>query len=86
MLLLASFGYDAYGLEVSTKAVELCEEFARGNCNEYPVKNTEVGSGEIKFIAGDFFLDDWVSDTGGKTFELIYDYTVNPPLLMSECY
>ena len=77
VLLLASFGYDAYGLDVSSTAVELCREFAAVNKNEYPTRDDNTGPGTATFLSGDFFQDDWVGDIeGGQTFELIYDYTV----------
>ena len=81
VLLLASFGYDAYGLEVSEKAVELCREEQKANGHNYKVKDETAGAGKIKFIAGDFFGVDWVKETDGAMmvkFDLIYDYTVLP--------
>ena len=77
VLLLASFGYDAYGLDVSSTAVELCREFAAGNKDKYPAKDDNRGPGKATFLSGDFFQDDWLGDIeGGQRFELIYDYTV----------
>ena len=78
VLLLASFGYDAYGLEVSPTAVEQCQEFARDHAGEYPPRNTERGPGRAVFIVGDFFEDGWFGEADGASgFDLIYDYTVS---------
>lgn len=78
VLLLASFGYDAYGLEISKSAVQTCEEEKRTNGTKYSVKDEAVGAGEAKFLVGDFFADDWVEEVEGPgKFELIYDYTVH---------
>lgn len=77
VLLLASFGYDAYGLEVSGAAVQRCREYERANAARYPVREESVGAGKVVFIQGDFFADDWLDgiDAGGNV-DLIYDYTV----------
>ncbi|KAI9711352.1 MAG: hypothetical protein M1812_007201 [Candelaria pacifica] len=76
VLLLASFGYDAYGLEVSASAVEMAEKVAKEKGNEYEIRHEEVGRGTVRYIVGDFFKDEWLKEikVEGK-FELIYDYT-----------
>lgn len=82
VLLLASFGYDAYGVEYSKSAVEVCEKEAEEKGDKYPVRDQEVGRGKIKFLVGDFFKDGWLRDSGvglGQ-FDLIYDYTVRNSL------
>lgn len=77
VLLLASFGYDAYGLEVSEKAVQLCVQEQKANGHKYPVRDEAAGAGNAVFVQGDFFSDDWTDQIqGGGTFDLIYDYTV----------
>ncbi|KAI4249054.1 MAG: hypothetical protein LQ352_005742 [Teloschistes flavicans] len=77
VLLLASHGYDAYGLEVSPKAVQRCLEEKLANGHKYPAKNESAGVGESTFLRGDFFQSNWASDAGGAgSFDLIYDYTV----------
>lgn len=77
VLLLASFGYDAYGLEVSEKAVELCVQEQKTKGQEYPARDESVGSGSATFMQGDFFSDEWAREIqGGAIFDLIYDYTV----------
>ncbi|KAK2768648.1 hypothetical protein FQN54_000504 [Arachnomyces sp. PD_36] len=86
VLLLASFGYDAIGVEYSEKAVEVCRKEAEENGDKYPVRDNEVGRGEVRFLVGDFFKNDWVMAPGLELgqFDLIYDYTffcaLNPSL------
>lgn len=80
VLLLASFGYDAYGLEVSDKIVELCVQEQKANAQKYPAKDESAGSGSATFMQGDFFSDEWAGKTQGEAkFDLIYDYTVSSP-------
>lgn len=43
VLLLASFGYDAYGLEYSATAVKVCKEEQAKNGDKYPVRDAEIG-------------------------------------------
>lgn len=77
VLLLASFGYDAFGLEVSETAVKRCYEEQKANGNKYPVMDESAGAGTVKYMFGDFFGTDWMKkvDGDGKV-DLIYDYTV----------
>lgn len=78
VLLLASFGYDVYGLEVSQSAVQMCMREQDTNGHKYHVRDVTVGAGKVTFLTGDFFGDGWSSDIdGGPVFELIYDYTVD---------
>jgi methyl halide transferase len=80
VLLLASFGYDAYGLDISESAVKLCDEFAREHGGDYKAKDDAVGAGKVKFLVGDFFGKEWEREVeGGASFELLYDYTVSMP-------
>lgn len=74
--LLASFGYDAYGLEISDTAVRRAKEEQEKNAGKYPIRAEAVGAGSITFICGDFFDDKWQRDLGIEHFEFIYDYTV----------
>ncbi|EXJ60005.1 hypothetical protein A1O7_04153 [Cladophialophora yegresii CBS 114405] len=79
VLLLASFGYDVVGLEYAEKALAACEEYVNKHKGSYPVKDVKMGQGEMKFVQGDFYKDEWFSKVGwegwdGK-FDLIYDYT-----------
>lgn len=78
VLVLASFGYDAYGLDVSASAVKASEEFAEKEFANYTEVGSEYGCGAYKFLYGDFFKDDWVKQGGfDGGFDLIYDYTVS---------
>lgn len=78
VLLIASFGYDTYGLDYSQVAVETAKKHAANNVDKYVVKDPSVGRGEVTFVQGDFFKDDWLESLGlGRdSFDLIYDYTV----------
>lgn len=77
VLLLASCGYDAYGLEYSQTAYEACKKEEEEHGQDYPVRDSKLGKGKITFVVGDFFKDEWLAKAGveGK-FDLIYDYTV----------
>ncbi|MCJ1393400.1 hypothetical protein MMC18_006274 [Xylographa bjoerkii] len=80
VLLLASFGYDSYGLEISKTAVQRCKEEYEKNGHKYPEKDEEVGVGNVTFVHGDFFESaTWEGDVESlgspKRFDLIYDYT-----------
>ena len=79
VLLLASFGFDAYGLEYSATALEVCKQEEEKNGNKYPIRDAEVGRGKITFVHGDFFSNDWLEKLGLSLncFDLIYDYTVS---------
>ena len=78
VLLLASFGYDAYGLEVSDSAVQMCKQEQETNGHKYHPRNATSGAGRVAFLIGNFFGDGWQSAVdGGPVFELIYDYTVD---------
>lgn len=78
VLLLASFGYDSYGLECSDGAVEACKQEQAKNGDKYPARDAKVGQGKIAFVHGDFFANDWLEKLGLSlnSFDLIYDYTV----------
>jgi SAM-dependent methyltransferase len=77
-LLLASFGYDVYGLDYSQVAVETAKKEAAKNEGQYVVRDPDVGRGKVVFVQGDFFKDDWLENLGLglNSFDLIYDYTV----------
>ena len=80
VLLLGSFGYDAYGLEVSETAIERCIEEQKENGHKYPIRDQDLGAGRVSFIRGDFFKTEWLHEDVGRNgrFDLIYDYTVSP--------
>ena len=79
---MASFGYDAYGLEISETAVQRCKEEHEKNGHKYPAKDEKKGVGSVHFINGDFFDKGlhWILNVteleSSQTFQLIYDYTV----------
>jgi len=78
VLLLASFGYDSYGVEASANAVAACEKYAEEAAEQYMARDMDVGSGSVKFVYGDFFKDDWVGEVDGglgQGFDVVYDYT-----------
>lgn len=80
VLLLASFGYDAYGLEASENALGACREFEAQNGDQYDAKDQNIGKGSINWVSGDFFSSDWLEKVQGgigEGFDLIYDYTVS---------
>ncbi|KAI9892024.1 MAG: hypothetical protein M1814_002219 [Vezdaea aestivalis] len=85
VMLLASFGYDAYGLEIASGAIEGAKKLSVDEAEKYPAINEEVGRGKTEFIQGDFFSNEWESQIeGGASFDIIYDYTflcaLDPPL------
>lgn len=79
-LLLASFGYDVWALDASSKGIELAKENEK-DAEQKGVYKTQEGfeKGSIHWVVADFFADDWVqgagTDRSGK-FDLIFDYTV----------
>ncbi|KAF7714980.1 Thiopurine S-methyltransferase family protein [Penicillium ucsense] len=77
VLLLASFGYDAYGLEYSPGAVEACKKEEAANLSRYPVRDESVGRGKVTWIQGDFFDDAWLKaiNVPRNGFDIVYDYT-----------
>lgn len=86
VLLLASFGYDAYGLEVSESARKRCEEEQANNAHKYPVRDETVGAGNAKFLNGNFFDETWLKEVDGEgKFELIFDYTASLTLTHAAC-
>ncbi|KAJ5995532.1 hypothetical protein N7481_002509 [Penicillium waksmanii] len=79
VLLLASFGYDAYGLEVSATAVDACKKEEKENPSWYRVRDEKAGKGKVTFVQGDFFDDTWLKEIGvpRNGFDIIYDYTIS---------
>ena len=77
VLLLASHGYDSYGLELAPKAVEAAQKLAKDESHKIVQANSDVGLGKTEFLVADFFSNDWEKDIEGKAkFDIIYDYTV----------
>ncbi|KAF2215926.1 hypothetical protein CERZMDRAFT_94314 [Cercospora zeae-maydis SCOH1-5] len=86
VLLLASLGYDAYGVDGSSTAIDAARRLQTevGSSATYRALETEFGRGRETFVLGDFFQDDFLEATGGGSFDLIFDYTflcaLPPPL------
>ena len=80
--MLAQRGFDAWGLELSAKAVDTAKEYARsieGNSQIERIVSVNIEAGKVNFIQGDFFANEWqlfLPFTDGK-FDLVYDYTVS---------
>ncbi|KAI7207470.1 hypothetical protein KC333_g9421 [Hortaea werneckii] len=66
VLLLAAYGYDAYGLDTSTLAIQGAQELAQSPDREtkYPSINPSgTGPGTATFLEADFFSDDFLAHT-----------------------
>ncbi|KAI7539295.1 hypothetical protein KC331_g9840 [Hortaea werneckii] len=66
VLLLAAYGYDAYGLDTSTLAIQGAQELARSpdRATKYPSTNPSgTGPGTATFLEADFFSDDFLAHT-----------------------
>lgn len=81
VLLLAAHGYDAYGLDVSERALENAKEVEKDiEGKEVYEARPGVEKGSITWLVADFFKNDFQRDLEGDgTFDLIYDYTVRFP-------
>lgn len=78
VLLLSAMGYDAYGLDISETGLQGAKdtEKEKGGKGLYATKEG-VKKGKVIWVSGDFFKNDFLKSVeGGKTFDLIYDYTV----------
>ncbi|KAI1429148.1 S-adenosyl-L-methionine-dependent methyltransferase [Xylaria sp. FL1777] len=75
VLLLSSFGYDVYGLDVSTQALDAAKANAEKALAEglYEPEGNKNKRGAISWICQDFFAADW--DGVRTSFDLIFDYT-----------
>jgi len=79
VLLLAAFGYDAYGLEISSNALKEAKK-VEGEMSGKGVYEMRVPGGRVNWLAGDFFTDDFLKNVeGDRKFDLVYDYTVRVP-------
>jgi SAM-dependent methyltransferase len=81
VLLLSSWGYDAYGLDVSEVALETAKKTQEEVEGQDIYKAAEgVQKGVVTWLSGDFFKDGFLENVKGEpTFDLIYDYTVYHP-------
>ncbi|KAI5795162.1 S-adenosyl-L-methionine-dependent methyltransferase [Geopyxis carbonaria] len=74
VLLFASYGLDAVGVEISPPAVVQ----ARAWVDSQLEKLDTINYGSVTFIEGDFYKDTWVQSLSlesAGTFDYIYDYT-----------
>ena len=77
VLLFASHGYDAYGLDAAETAIESARTLQAEQGNDetkYPVRSS-LGRGVAEFVTADFFKDDFLENIGGGSFDVVYDYT-----------
>jgi methyl halide transferase len=83
VLILSAFGYDAYGLDVSSAAMQAAEDHEKLMSSDDVYKARDLGGkGKVHWITADFFKDDFLKDIGGDgTFDLLFDYTVRFPIL-----
>jgi SAM-dependent methyltransferase len=83
--LFASWGYDAYGLEVSEHAALAAREYVEGGgeaakSGDNATKDDKIGRGVMKVVVGDYFEDGWFGECGANgvgEFDVIYDNTVS---------
>ena len=79
VLLLSAFGYDAYGLEISSSALEAARENQKKMDGKGAYETRRgMQKGTITWLSGDFFADGFLQGVEGEqNFDLIYDYTVS---------
>lgn len=77
VLLLASLGYDCYGLDASQTAVNAALKVKTDSKNDerYAPHDSTIGAGTSTFLARDFFKDEFLAETNGGQFDVIFDYT-----------
>lgn len=77
VFLLASLGYDTYGLDAAPTAVDAAKKIQEEVATDerYAVHDAQVGRGEAKVLLQDFFKDDFTAETEGGDFDVIFDYT-----------
>ncbi|KAI3334200.1 S-adenosyl-L-methionine-dependent methyltransferase [Ustulina deusta] len=82
VLLLSSLGYDVYGLDVSSQALDAANENAEKALAEGLYEPEGSKRGAISWACQDFFAEDW--NDVPTPFDLIFDYTffcaLPPPL------
>jgi SAM-dependent methyltransferase len=84
VLLLSSFGYDVYGLDISPRALVAAKKNTTEALAKGLYKTQGSRQGAITLICQDFFTEDW-KDVKAP-FDLIFDYTVSPrPQVSSRC-
>lgn len=83
--LLASWGYDTWGLEVSRHAAHAAKAYLKDAGEgalegEYKIKDSKIGKGLAECVVADFFDEAWLKDVGAGEFDVIYDNTVRLPI------
>lgn len=77
VILLASLGYDVWGLDVSERGLEMARQNEQETRDEYKMREGH-SRGTIHWTLANFFALDWTNGAGtggaGK-FDLIFDYT-----------
>jgi methyl halide transferase len=83
VLILSAFGYDAYGLDVSSAAMKAAKDYEKLKSGDDVYKARGLGGkGEVHWMTADFFKDDFLKEIGGDgTFDLLFDYTVRFSIL-----
>ncbi|KAK5107691.1 hypothetical protein LTR62_000885 [Meristemomyces frigidus] len=78
-VMLAQHGFEAWGLELSAKAVRIAEEYARSarRTAKGGSRGESIGPRTINFLQGDFFAHEWQASLPFEAtkFDLVYDYT-----------
>ena len=74
VMLLASFGYDAVGVDGSETAIKAAQTLPQEHIDKYPLQPGVQERGKVAFVLGDFFSKSW---EGTGEFDIIYDYTVS---------
>ncbi|OQO06035.1 hypothetical protein B0A48_08623 [Cryoendolithus antarcticus] len=78
VLLFASHGYDATGVDASETAIEACkalDEHQGSDESKYPIADSQIERGARAFMLADFFKDDFLNEAKTSQFDVIYDYT-----------
>ena len=75
VMLLASFGYDAVGVDGSETAVKAAQKLPQEHMDKYPLQSGVQERGTVTYILDDFFSKSW--EGGDGKFDVIYDYTVS---------
>lgn len=75
--LFASYGLNSTGLEIAPDAVEQARNVAVQGLATLP-EEEKAKHGELGFVTGDFYKDDWAREEG---YDYVYDDTVSTPPL-----
>jgi methyl halide transferase len=82
VLLLAAWGYNVVGLDVSAEASARAAANEREHFGEDTYRARDGGGkGKVTWVTGNFWGDEWFEQAGRRQFDLIFDYTVRPTSL-----